>query len=539
MTPGTLRDRVDFSIRPPRACAFQSNFIVVKVIQLGGVMRYLQPARQRFLQSLLWAVLVWSLLQAAPMQKSYLGDPDVEGLSLAIKLRRDLIAGEAAPVTFIDFQQEDWAPAALRSILPSAGRPDGPSPIAQPGVETSAPPIPLYVPRVALAQIIDFMAQSRAATVFVDVDASYVATPSEDQAFAAAIDGWRKRSNSPLLVLTRTSWAEPSILERNGFEPLGRDDPIVFGSVRMYADENRVVREIAYFSCPDGVENPIIAAPIYLATAARFGDAVQAKRAVEDVRQQLNCNRGAALHRVVIANPIAPFEFEEEQGPINYHMSVATGGAPAEGAQLLRPTATLRTHAAHDCGATGAPVAMVVNAMDVLVGADSGAASNALFCGAIVVIGSSYTEVVRDDHLTPYGEMPGAFIMANAARGLDLSGPLRRFPYFIGLGFVLLAVLFVFLVFEGTRRASELILNMPAQTRLGRLLRWFAEMLTHSLTVGVFTIHIAFLAGLVLTFYALDNGYWGVFAAPALAAAASNAFDEFNAMRRALLVRKQ
>src|SRR5262249_5516177 len=148
-----------------------------------------------------------------------------------------------------------------------------------------------------------------------------------------------------------------------------------------------------------------------------------------------------------------------ESGPINYHLSL-----PSEASRVAPPSVALRPSAARRCNRTSAPAVTTLHAMDVLGAIDSGSPSKEMFCGAVVVVGSSNSEIARDDHLTPYGLMPGAFILANGARGLDLAGPLSRFPYGLGLAFVLAATVFVFLVFEITRRTSETILNLPAHT---------------------------------------------------------------------------
>ncbi|HRO02544.1 MAG TPA: CHASE2 domain-containing protein [Terricaulis sp.] len=525
-------------------------------------MDYLPSARQRFLQSLFWAVAVWWLLQLPIVQQSYIGSPDVEGRTLAIKLRENDVSGAAAPIVFIDFQRNDWLTAAERDRR--AVRQEQTQAL-EPGaefVEGDQPPVPLYMSRAALAEMLDYLSNPAlgVAGVFVDVDTDYVTTAREERLFAASVERWARRPQAPLLV--RTNWGEDDFIARAGLT-LPEHPPVVFGSVEMLANEDYEIDSLRYFSCPAEGASVVAAAPIYLAAAARqagqYPDdwAKRAAHAVDRARNQMTCAQLKAFEepgaqwlprdfRARIGVPDGDFRFDDESGPINYHVSLdfSEGGGTLispDTAELTAAWAAATSappNPAVRCRSNQTRVAIALPASNVLAKIDDNVPfDESWFCGAIVVIGSSYNEVVRDTYLTPLGPMPGSLIMANAARGMDLAGPLARFPFHIGLGVVLLVTTLVFAAFELARRMSEWVINLPARTQSARMLRWSAEMLTHSLTVGVLTTHLAFVAGLALTLAALNWGYWGVFAAPALAAAASNAFDEFNAMRRALFLK--
>ena len=152
----------------------------------------------------------------------------------------------------------------------------------------------------------------------------------------------------------------------------------------------------------------------------------------------------------------------------------------------------------------------------------------------MVVVGST-ARIVRDVFPSPYGMMPGSFILANAARGLDMAGPLRRFPYWTGLGFVIGITIVVYFVYLLINRAARGLLRRQPRTAIDRTGRFLVDNLTHPLTLSILIANLLVLVGLALTYFTVKTGYWGVFAASALAASLSNAFDDVSDMREALL----
>ena len=131
--------------------------------------------------------------------------------------------------------------------------------------------------------------------------------------------------------------------------------------------------------------------------------------------------------------------------------------------------------------------------------------------------------------------MPGAFILANAARGLDLTGPLRRYPFWSGLAVVSGVCALIFLAHEGIHRWSYAIIKRRPRSRRGAAFRWAVKKLTHPMTLSILITNLLFLVGMAATFVMIRDGYWGVFAASVLAASLSNAFDDVEGMRKVLL----
>ncbi|MDX2234586.1 MAG: CHASE2 domain-containing protein [Hyphomonadaceae bacterium] len=513
-------------------------------------MTYLSPAPVRFVQSLIWAVVVWTALQLPVIQQSFVGAPDKVGLQNVLQLQRNLVGGDATPVAVVDFGDGDWLAAAARKAPAApapaveAADPAQPTPPPETGTpvaqaaETYVPEqnVPLYVPRQALAEVLDFLAGSGAVAVFVDVDTSYAPSPQDDRLFADAIARWRARPDAPLLTLARTNWVTPSIFARNGMEEPGPNDRIVEGTVRIWSDAEQVVDNVEYWTCEGaaGARQPRASVTLYLAAAARFDDGLKGKQAVSDALARVPCDRRPRT--LTLDVPGGDMAFPAQDGPIHYHLDLNRLDDGSWSAPRW-PPATLRPSAAARCGQDTRAAAALLRVSDLLAGLDEGGVSTSALCGGVVVVGAS-AEIVRDIHPTPYGDMPGAFILANAARGLDLSGPLRRYPYFVGLGLVAVISIVVFLVHDTIYRWSNRFLMRPRRTTAGKAARWVVDKVTHPLTFSFLITNLLFLVGLVLTFFMIRDGYWGVFAASALAASLSNAFDDVSGMRKVLLAPK-
>lgn len=501
-------------------------------------MNYLSPAPVRFIQSMFWAVAIWTALQFPLVQDSFVGDPDKAGLQQTLKLQRNIVGGDAAPVVYIDFGDADWLPAAAREPrLATVVAPEGA--VADPSAPVVATPIPtqnvpLYVPRQALADILDFLSTSGAVAVFVDVDTSYAPNPQADRTYADAIDRWREKPDAPLLALARTNWVAPSIFDRNQLPEPAPDDRIVEGTVVLRSDSEQVVDNVSYWSCegPEDMKEPRASVVLYLAAAARYDDGLRGKQAVADTLTRGRCS--GAPRSVNLAAPGGSMTFLRQEGPIHYHMEVVRTDGKGPWFVPSSPSVAMREPVAARCGQTQAKVATLVNAADILAGLEAKDISAGFLCGAMVVVGAS-AELVRDVHPTPYGDMPGAFVLANAARGLDLSGPLRRFPYWIGLGMVVGISILVFLVHDFVHKWSNRVLSRKPRKLGAKAAHWLIDKATHPLTFSFLITSLLFLVGLALTFFMIRDGYWGVFAASATAASLSNAFDDVSGMRKVLL----
>lgn len=512
-------------------------------------------AFQRFGQSLIWAVIVWTLMQLPVVQQSWLGEPDSAGLENVLQLQKNLVGGDGAPVVLVDFSDEDWLDAHARD----SKRPEKAAPAAAPSdavaVEGAAPAdiasvepapesnalqnVPLYVPRGPLAEVLDFLSASGAAAVFVDVDTSFAPTPQDDNAYAAAIQRWRARPNTPLLVLARTDWTKPSIFERTHTQAPEPRDRVVEGTVRVWSTTQRVVDQVEYWVCEGAGENraPRASVSLYLAAAARFDDGLRAKTEIAKALDKVNCmGKSPKLRLEVPGNDMI---FDQHSGPIFYHMALNWNGDSEEQGTWTAanwPTTALRPAQAARCGETTASIATRFRVMDLIAAMDSGEVSKRTFCGAMVVVGST-ARIVRDTFPSPYGTMPGSFILANAARGLDMAGPLRRFPYWTGLGYVVGITIIVYFMYLLINQGARRLLRRQPRTATGRAARFLVDNLTHPLSLSILIANLLFLLGLGLTFFTIQIGYWGVFAACALAASLSNAFDDVSDMRQTVIER--
>lgn len=500
---------------------------------------------QRFVQSLVWATIVWTLMQLPVVQQSWVGAPDSSGLQNVLQLQKNLVSGNAAPVVLVDFSDEDWLAAAARKGKPSAPppAPDAAAPVAPATDPTRGPSqiplqnVPLYVPREPLAEVLDFLSTTGASAVFVDVDTSFAPTPADDALYAAAIQRWRAKPKAPLLVLARTDWTVPSIFERTRTPPPGPDDRVVEGTVRVWSTTQRDVDQMEYWVCegPAGARKPHANVAVYLAASARYDDGLKGKHAVADALAKVKCGRGATP-KMIVGVPGKDMIFDTHNGPIFYHMALDYTGDAETGTWTSArwPSTNIRPAPAARCNEGTAQVAARLRAMDIVAALDGGEVSNRAFCGRMVVVGST-ARIVRDVFPTAYGTMPGSFILANAARGLDMAGPLRRFPYWSGLGFVVGITIVVYFVYLLINRAAARLLRRRQTTAVGRTTRFLVDNLTHPLTLSILIANLLVLVGLGLTFFTIKLGYWGVFAAVALAASLSNAFDDVSDMREALL----
>ena len=512
----------------------------------------ISAAFQRFAQSLVWAVIVWTLMQMPVVQQSWIGAPDSAGLQNVLQLQKNLVAGDATPVVLVDFSDEDWLAAHVRdSARPDKAPPPAPLPPETPGATSPATPenvatepapnvlqsVPLYVPRGPLSEVLDFLSASGAAAVFVDVDTSFAPSPVDDNAYAAAIQRWRATPNAPLLVLARTDWTTPSIFERTGTPAPAPLDRVVEGTVRVWSTTQRVVDNVEYWICEGAGEAraPHASVAVYLAAAARFDDGLKAKTEIARALSQVRCAGKSPKFELQV--PRGDMIFDDHSGPIFYHMALNWNGASEEQGTWTSanwPTAILRGPQAARCGNETATVATRIRVMDMIAAIDGGEVSKTTFCGAMVVVGST-ARIVRDTFPSPYGTMPGSFILANAARGLDMAGPLRRFPYWTGLGYVVGITILVYFLYLIINQAARRMLRKQPRTAFGRATRFMVDNLTHPLSLSILIANLLFLVGLGLTFFTIKIGYWGVFAACALAASLSNAFDDVSDMREAVI----
>ncbi|WP_395778723.1 CHASE2 domain-containing protein [Aquidulcibacter sp.] len=471
---------------------------------------------KRQIYAVVWALLIWTCLQFEPVNRSFIGLSDYQGLFTAMKIRENGTGGVGAPTTFIDFGEADWKMAS--GFGASKQNPLGP--------ETG------LVPRRALAEVIDFASTSRAVAVVIDVDSSVQAGAVADKAFAAAVDRWRKLPSPPLLILVRSDFSTPGLLERAKLPPLGSVDPIVEGSAGFFADQNNITRYINQFDCARTNDHSsfqkgyvtVANVAVYAAAAARADSALEARNAVAEQLIGLNCGFNRPIGRLDLRLTQGDILLDKQVSPINFHFSLKGTGSRAE--------AIFRPKSRGVCDKVGAPV-LTTYPVSLLLAPNAESASREGLCGAIVIVGSS-APVTRDILLTTLGEMPGALVVANAARGVDLAGQIRRVGYVPGIFYITVLALLVCTILEGVSRLATLAAGMQSVTSIQRFAKWAAQALTHPITATALMTQAFSLVGLIVTYFMLDYGYWAVFAAPAFAAAMTNMYDQISEMRKSI-----
>jgi CHASE2 domain len=469
---------------------------------------------KRQFYAVLWAILIWTCLQYEPVNRTFVGLADYQGLFTAMKIRENSVGGVGAPVTFIDFSEADWKLASRFGTSTKNG----------PGPETG------LVPRKALAEVIDFAAASKATAVIIDVDSSVQAGAVADKSFADAVDRWRKLPSTPLLILVRGDFSTPGLFERAKLPPIGPNDPIVEGTADFFADQSNITRYVNHFDCARTNDHlsfqrgyvTVANVSLYASAAARANSALEARNAVSEQLLKLNCGVNKPIGRLHLKLSQGDLLFDKQISPINFHFSLKGFGS--------RPAAIFRERSKDVCDKIGAPVLTTFPVSQFLT-PDAKNASKEGLCGAIVVVGAS-APIARDRLLTSIGEMPGALIVANAARGGDLAGQIRRVGYIPGVFYISALAMLVCTMLEGVARMAIVAAKMRSATFLQQFAKWVAQTLTHPITATALMTQTFSLIGLVFTFFLLDYGYWAVFAAPAFAAAMTNMYDQFSEMRK-------
>ena len=155
-----------------------------------------------------------------------------------------------------------------------------------------------------------------------------------------------------------------------------------------------------------------------------------------------------------------------------------------------------------------------------------------MFCGALVIIGGN-TSLQSDTHLSPYGDMDGAVVLANAIHGRLIAGDgadptTRSWRLFIQIALVLFTVIVVRGILP---RPHPCATNMEAQRLASGHRPQFdvAGFLLHPLTITALSPVLMFLLGAAFTFIALRFNVWGVLSASAIVAALSEFFFELDA----------
>jgi hypothetical protein len=152
-------------------------------------------------------------------------------------------------------------------------------------------------------------------------------------------------------------------------------------------------------------------------------------------------------------------------------------------------------------------------------------ASHDILCQRLVVIGG--TNWVANDFLqSPLHEMPGALVLANSTRGLQISnGGLKEIPLLFQLMTLAVISVTITIAFTLSKRARR---TYREHRRAGS--GWMRELVLLPLNPVVLNIAVAFIAhwlGVGLMLVALHVGYFGFLSGPAVGSALAETIQDF------------
>ena len=446
------------------------------------------------------------LMQVPVVERSFLGDLDRQMLDTAFKLRADIIRGEADPVLFLDIDDRSLAGEPDESRLP-----------------VRAPPA--TASRGMVADLLEFVRtappESQAQVVLVDVD---LATPTGDAEGEAklhrTLEAWARTPTAPPLIVARESFPPSAVGVPGGtlvlpvtpYDDVVTPAPNIFwGSVKMLADKEGVIREFLPFECVRTTNQVQVN---YSAVLLAYG-----------FLQQGELPRGSHARRwVERAEPWCAKDstaFISHGERINYHLSLERS---FEG--RVWPDLPEDWSGFEQCGRAGDPaIFRQLSAADVVqAGPD---ASRSVLCRRIVIIGGTNTPA-SDFQPSPLDEMAGPMILANSIRGLQLSGGgLRQINFALQVLVLLVVSLAISLTFNASRAARQRFATVK-QNRKGIDPREAVQLIALNPVVLNWALAIAaHIVGIGLLMISLDLSFWGYLSAPAIGAAITETIQEF------------
>ena len=463
---------------------------------------------RRFIVSTIAGLLILGVMRVPLVDRSMLGDLDRDMMQTAFKMRADVVTGVGDPVAFIDVDDATIA-SGLR---------------APPGQYASPP---ATAPRAIIAGVLEYLRTSPPGrgprVVLVDVDLA-TPTPGDEAAVARlreVLTAWANSPNAPPLLLARESY--PSrilggggnglVLPASPIDDIVNPAPNMFWvQTKMLADQNAVVREFLPYECISGARGT---EPLFNASMLAYGFLEGAsipprsnvQRWIE--RAEQNCASGTA------AQPILHGEL------INYHMSLTRTSRNQVWPNLPPTWRGFRT-----CGANADPTMFrQLSASDVATAGPD--ASHEILCGRVVILGGTNL-VASDFQQTPLDDMAGPMILANTIRGLQMSnGGLTRVPLWIQLTVLLVVSLAITAGFTLSRMIRAHYLSLRTRHKQSSFIVRLSLLPINPLVLNWLFALGAHWMGIVLLLISLDQGYWGYLSAPAFAAAATGAMQEF------------
>ena len=445
------------------------------------------------------------LAMRSPMvEASIIGQPDREMMETAFQIRADVVRHLADPLLLIDIDDE-----SVTQEMKDRGWPKAPSSSAPRGLVASVLSYALSAP------------PGRTPTaVILDVD---IANKTDDVAgearLRAVLQKWQASPSAPLLIVSREAMP-PTAVGLKGKDwilPTSPYDDIVeapgskikWGSARVLADRWGLVR---WFQPVECVSTHTGTRPLYSAAIlAYLASAQHSVPANAPIRRWLKTD----------CKPGNRPDLEAPQGElINYHMSLTEGEEAPVWKDLAKDWPGYRA-----CDQNGgAPMAQVLSAATV---AEAGPdADTGILCRRLMIVGGT-NGIALDFQNTPVHEMAGVMILANAARGLQLSnGGLKRVPFILQLLTIYVVSTIIWLGFRATESVRSHYRNLRTTLRQRH---WVIQL--RSLPMNPVVLHWIFAfasywLGVFLLLRALDLGYWGYLSAPAFAAATAGLIEE-------------
>ncbi|HEY5070998.1 MAG TPA: CHASE2 domain-containing protein [Caulobacteraceae bacterium] len=449
------------------------------------------------------AVLV--LIRNPLFEQSILGEPDREMMTTAFRLRTDVYVGRGDPVLLLDIDNATIAQIASRTLAP--------------GREPSA-----SAPRGLVADLLQYILTSPAGrepkAVMLDVDIAAPTQGEEDgmNRLHKVLAAWAADPRAPTLVISREAFppelvggsGSVPVLPTSDFDDVVDNAPnIYWGEVKALTDLNGVAEEMLPYEC---VQTQGHIEPLFASALLAYGALENGKISPSaSVRHWMTTAAGHCR-----AHPGEQIDHGET---IDYHLSL-----PRNEARQVWPSLPADWPGYRVCGRDTDPSVFRHLSAGIIeqAGAD---ASHDILCRRLVIIGG--TNWVANDFLqSPLREQPGAMVLANSTRGLQISkGGLRQIS--LPLQLLTLAVISIAITtgFTLSRRARE-----NYRLRRGAGTGWRREIILLPLNPVVLNLAVALLAhwlGVALSLVALHLGYWGFLSGPAFGSALAETVQDF------------
>jgi hypothetical protein len=435
-------------------------------------------------------------VQNSPLKQStFLSTWDTALFDQVVRVHRNTVAGHAQPVVIATFggkSREAWYQAHPEGAAGSRGVDD----------------LPAATPLGVIADALNSANRMYARVAVVDIDVTARIAdrrPEELKAFTDFLQTWEADPRAPLLVLVR------SHLPRNPDEAGGAAAPspwdalvasapnIAWATSNGEASNDGVLRLQHYYECVslNGKVQALASAPVTALTATLYPTPEGAKAALAAAlaRHPL-CSPRKRIHTGGKADfelgpgfdlsPARgrPIRFDSQGGLIDYHLDDPERGGVAPPLP-------------HGEWADGARALTMWDTGDLFdaLGPDVGG-------GAIVIVGARQP-LSPDLQWTPYSEIDGDLVLANAARGLALIGPIHDLPLWMQIAGLITMILAIHLFYR-----LNMVLNARAHGIDRGWLRFIVMGATSAAMSKLYALALLYAAGMVIGSWLLSLGYW-------------------------------